>query len=387
VAQGSVEVQRPAVQPERVSSALDQALKEAQQRAAAAPVAPGPAAVNTAQAQALQDGQMARRHADELVRLKATIPPAAFEQMNRRIEQRLQGQSLQQALVAVPVQPVTLAQAPTSHVAPMSVDLAKARPALLGSKGATGSSTAAATASVAPVGAGGAAAAAAPALAPSLVSTSAAQGDPGAPVTLTGRDFGDGPGEVHFIVGNGRDLVAPVTFWSSAQIVTEVPYADGLPAYDGHVYVKRADGAKSALRPFAFLPLYDVAVIGIPANSDYHLAPSVANQFSVGWGSVGHTAAALWGFKGDDKFYLNSQLRNGWVVERASVSAFLERVGYGGVYVVDSRPGTTSPFVQVRWWLDAGVALGGSNSLKYSIGVTIKRPKNLPCAASPCPAL
>jgi hypothetical protein len=324
------------------------------------------------------------------------LPPAAFAQINQRIGLRLQGQSLQQANAAVPVQLVKAKamSAPVMLAAPGAQPPQMAKGMMPLPKGGTGSTQAAATGGAAPVGSAGAAAAAAPsapvlAAAPALAALSTGEGDPGTPVTLSGSDFGEAPGEVHVIVGNGRDVVAPITYWSATQIVTEVPYADGIPVYDGHVYVKRSDGAKSALRPFRFLPLYDVVEIGMPEGStERSLAPSVANVDGYVYGDVAHTAAIFWGFKGDDRFYMNAQTRNGWIVTGARLyGLWLDRVGYGDAYLVNASPGTTSPFVQVHWWLDAAFALGGSNSLKYQIRVAVQRPKNLPCQANPCPVL
>jgi hypothetical protein len=50
-------------------------------------------------------------------------------------------------------------------------------------------------------------------------------------------------------------------------------------------------------------------------------------------------------------------------------------------YVVNVRAGTDSPWVKVRWWVDP------LSRLSYGIRVTVKRPKNLPCAANPCAVL
>ena len=130
----------------------------------------------------------------------------------------------------------------------------------------------------------------------------------------------------------------------------------------------------------------------MPTNTgQWWLAPSIVNIDSANsfrTGRAVHSAAMFWGFTGNDKFYLNAQLRNGWVVTGASLlGPYLARPGHGGAYLVDARPGTTSPYVEVRWWLDAAVGIGGSNELSYRISVAVQRPKNLPCAANPCPVL
>ncbi len=397
VAGGTLSVQHPLADAAQVQAVLKRTAAETRQKAAAMPAPAAPAVDARAQlqaAQALHDKQVAQRHASTLGTLRASLPPPAHAQLNQRIELRLQGQTLQQTSMAAPMQAAraeTLAQ-PAMLAAPGATKgpVLKTRP--LTAPPATGSTQAAATGNVGAVGSGGGAAVAAPATPPVLAGASTGEGDPGTPVMLSGSAFGDAPGEVRFIVANGRDIAAPVTYWSAAQVVTEVPYADGITVYDGQVYVKRADGSKSALRPFRFLPLYDVAELGLPQNTgDWALAPSIVNidsNASFSQGRATHTAAMLWGFKGNDKFYLNPQLRNGWVVTGANlVGLHLMRPGHGGAYLVESRPGTTSPYVEVRWWLDAAIGIGGSNGLDYRISVMAKRPKNLPCAANPCPLL
>lgn len=395
VAVGTLSVRHPPADAARVSAALKAADALVQGKAAVTPqksAAPDVDAKTQARlAQTAHDKQVAAGHAALLNKMQASVPQAAFAQMNRRIGLRLQGQSLQQASAAAPVQPISAnTNAPLRLAAPGAMPAQGSKGALLGAKGATGSSQAAATGGAAAVGSGGGAAVAAPATPPALTSTSTVEGDPGTPLTLSGSDFGDAPGEVHVIVGGGKDVVAPITYWSGAQIVTEVPYADGIPAYDGHVYVKRADGTKSALRPFRFLPLYDIAEIS-QSSRDWFLAPSIVNidsERSAVTGHPTHTGGILWGFTGNDKFYLNSQLRNGWVVSDARLAGvYSMRPGYSGAYLVDARPGTTSPYVEVRWWVDAAIGLGGSNDMSYSIRVQVKRPKSLPCSANPCPVL
>ena len=392
---GTLSVQHPPADPAVVAAALKKASAETQAKAAQQPKPAAPVVDAQAQArlaQAAHDKQVAASHAATLGKLQATVPPAAFAQINQRIGLRLQGQTLQQASAAVPVKAITAKalNAPVTLAAP-GQPLQVAKPGLLAPKTSAGSTQSAATGGVTAVGSGGGAAVAAPATPPLLAALSTSEGDPGTPVTLSGSDFGDALGEVHFIVANGRDVVLPAaTYWSATQIVAEVPYADGIPAYDGHVYVKRADGSKSALRPFRFLPLYDVTEIS-QSSRDWFLAPSIVNidsDRSASTGQPHHTGAMFWGFTGNDKFYLNTQLRNGWVASGARLAGvYSARPGYSGAYLVDSRPGTTSPYVEVRWWVDAAVGIGGSNEVSYSVRVEVKRPKNLPCAASPCPVL
>lgn len=391
VARGSLDVQHPGADAASVKAAAHAMQSQAQQPAAPPKAPPGAtlAAARAAQqqAQAAHDKEVALRHSTELAKLRPTLAPQVHAQLDQRIALRLQGQTVQQAAAMTPVRLIQGPAASSRRGAGLPME---ASGGLLVVAGGTGTAQGAATGGVAPVGSGGGAAAGAapPAPPPVLSATSTGEGDPGTPVMLSGSDLGNAPGLVQFIVGNGKFVTAPITYWSSTQIVTEVPYADGVPNFNGQVYVQRADGVNTNLQPFRFLPLYDVAEIGLPDDqADRITAPSIGildgylRIFPPDPAEIGHTAAMFWGFNGDDKFYMNSQTRNDWVVTGARLDFLrLEREGHGGAYLVDTRPGTQSPYVQVRWWLEPGIAQGGSNSLKYSIRVGVKRPKNLPCA-------
>ena len=396
VAGGTLSVQHPPTDAAQVQAAMKRSTAETQQKAAslqapAVPMADAQALAQMAQkAQAAHDKQVAQKHAAALNSLRAKLSPEVHAQINQRIGLRLQGQTVQQASTAAPVQMVksdamskqgTLA-APLAQ--PLAQPITQTRPGLLKAPAASDSNKAAATGAAA-VGTGGGAATVAPTTPPTLASASTSEGDPGTPVTLSGSEFGNAQGAVQFIVGNGRDVAAQITYWSATQIVTEVPYADGIPVYDGQVYVKRSDGVKTALRPFRFLPLYDVTEIGLPNKDagDYQLVAS-ANSYPLGTDHVHHMGAAFWGFAGNDKFYERAQLRNGWAVVGARLSGRWDtgQAATGGAYLVDSRPGSASPFVNVRWWVN-----GGLGFVNYTIRVDVKSPKNLPCSANPCPVL
>lgn len=389
VASGRMDVLSTPADQARLQAVLQDLQAEARQRIAGSPssASPDPQALTRA-AQLAQDQTVVRRQAGELARLRASLKPEVHAQLDQRLNLRLQGQSLNQALALAPVKLVG---------ASGNLRVGNLQGLLSGKRLAT----TAATASASTASAAGAA--------PQLLNLNTGEGDPGTPIALTGSDLGDAAGEVRFIVGNGRDLSAPVTYWSAQQIVTEVPYADGLPVYDGFVYVKRADGAKTALRPFRFIPQYDVAVLGLPVTAsgeinrhtqyftDSRVVIPGAFTFSGRWtgksensiGSVGHFYI---GSAGYDEYYLSSRLKNGWQVEGANLVNYLNGAtvpgplaadpNHAGAYIVDSRPGSDSPYLRVRWWLD-----NGAQFLSYCAAITVKRPRNLPCSATPCPVL
>jgi hypothetical protein len=210
---------------------------------------------------------------------------------------------------------------------------------------------------------------------------SAAEGDPGTPILLTGDGFGDSSGEVHFIVANGRDLKAAVSSWSNSQVMAEVPYLDGVSAFDGSVYVQHSDGRKSAGNGFRFRPPLDVAVLGMPpcVTGAHFCAAYSDSVMSAGGDSYFYEnyavrASMVASFNGIDNFYNSAQLKNGWtVVSCGSEVATPVSHGHYSVANTDCRVGTSSPFVKLRWWIDWGV-----NRVAYAPRVVITGPKGLP---------
>jgi hypothetical protein len=396
VASGQIVVQHPPVDAAKARAAQAQVLQQAQQMAPARPAEAASPQQLAQQAQAAHDKSVAEQQLRKLDAMRPTLPVAAHSQLAQRVALRAQGRSLQQADAAAPMR-LMAAQGSTAPAQPTkSIGSGPLLPGgvVMPAGGSTGSTTSKGSAATGAglVGSSGGAATTAPATAPAIAAISTAEGDPGTPVSLAGAEFGSAPGELRFIVGSGRDVAAPLTYWSATQIVAEVPYADGIPVYDGHVYVKRADGAKSALRAFRFIPAYEVATLGTPlimdsqrgwVSTDTTPNQMPANSFAVGKPNM--STVSVFGDAGYDEFYVHARLKNGWVTEGASVvdasAASVTGQAAANAYVVNVRAGTDSPWVKVRWWVDP------LSRLSYGIRVTVKRPKNLPCAANPCAVL
>jgi hypothetical protein len=216
---------------------------------------------------------------------------------------------------------------------------------------------------------------------------SATEGDPGTPVLLTGAGFGDTAGEVHFVVANGRDLKATSPIWSNGQIMAEVPYLDGVNAYDGIVYVQHVDGRKSAFSNFRYRPPLDVVVLGMPeclTKLDVGHGPSCvqyrdssvslqADNFS-GSDAIDHWSMVA-SFNADDVFWKTNTLKNGWIVSSCDIIEF-PGVYLGTATVSECRSGTNSPFTKVHWWIDW--ASKHPSDIRYAPRVTITGPKGLP---------
>lgn len=234
---------------------------------------------------------------------------------------------------------------------------------------------------------------------PSITSLSVTEGESLDPIIINGNGFSPSPGEIHFIVGPGLDLVGSIASWTDTQIIARIPSYQGIASpVMGNIFVVRHDDLqRSPAVPFKFIP---ELVIGnltwppAPIDSLVSYPNLTAQNAPPGWffywygpsytykyWFVSVAQAGLFGYKGNDQFYMNKRLKNGWVV--TSVGAYVmwnsgENPGVAGfspnrnVYVADSRIGTDSPYVNVRVWEQPFV------STNYTVGVVIKGPKGVP---------
>ena len=217
---------------------------------------------------------------------------------------------------------------------------------------------------------------------PAIASISVTQGQPGDPVLINGSGFGNGGGEVHFVIATGKDLLAPAgVIWNDNQIFASVPDAAGVLGFNGTVYVKRAtDKVNSNLAPFRFIPLMELRQIT-------RMADAVLQQFNGVWAgvsaynnsmdSVGRLHSYLfWGPKGNDQIYLNTRLKNGWIVSQTP-TVFVSHAYYanqGDAYLIESHVGTDRPHVKVGFWMGSGISV----TYNYSISMLIQGPKGMP---------
>jgi hypothetical protein len=219
---------------------------------------------------------------------------------------------------------------------------------------------------------------------PVIQQISVTEGDPGTPVLLNGDGFGDTAGEVHFIVANGKDLKATTAYWSNGQIMTEVPYLDGVNAYDGIIYVRHFDGRKSSFSSFRFKPPLDVAVLGLPECAQLNgggyffinncnidpQADTLINNIA-----IVHMTSGV-GFNGNDEFFKNSNLKNNWITYTCElwISVYTKR---GTATVNECHSGTNSPYTKVHWSIE-GSTIWDPAEIAYAPHVTITGPKGLP---------
>jgi hypothetical protein len=198
---------------------------------------------------------------------------------------------------------------------------------------------------------------------------------------INGSGFGDEGGEVHFMIGPGKDLIAPAgVVWRNDQIFATVPDATTVPSFNGTIYIIRITDKKlSNLMAFRFDPTLEMREIH--ATIDRVLAwPFIVSSPAnlIERSSVNFFA----GFKGNDVLFGNSRLKNGWIADDAFVQCEQQKYVIlnfcdGGAYVWETRRGTDWPYLNVRWWLDPAPFASYSH-LYYTFSVRIIGPKGLP---------
>lgn len=223
---------------------------------------------------------------------------------------------------------------------------------------------------------------------PVITSLSAAAGVPGDGIIINGSGFGTANGVIHFIIGAMRDLIATPEVWVNNQIFVAVPDPSapdpsvGAMAYDGVVYIV-VGGVKSNLVPFHFAPIIDHRIISIPAD---FLLGQFADPLVLADGVLRNNLNWAQSAQGDDKFYRNTLLQNGWTVE-AMPSAYnsIPKFPGGGIFFVAARVGTNSPYTDVFSWVDT--MWQGLGSFQYAIEIPIQGPRGLPdgvvCTSQP----
>jgi len=227
---------------------------------------------------------------------------------------------------------------------------------------------------------------------PHIASLSAAEGVPGDGIMITGSGFGTAVGEVHFVIGSNFDLKSPPEVWVNDQIFVPVPDPSvpdpsiGAQGYSGLVYLI-VGGVKSNLVQFRFDPIIDHRVIRTPAD---YLLGNFASSWVNSWEGltyiVRENSNFVSGAAGDDLFFRNTLLQNGWTVESLPVAYNNDPTGAGGgIAAVTARVGTNSPYTDVLSWVDTIWVDDGV--FDYVIEIPIKGPRGLPdgvvCASQP----
>ena len=225
-------------------------------------------------------------------------------------------------------------------------------------------------------------------MAPKITGVSAASGEPGDSILLTGKGFTPAT-EVYFLVAPNRQEKGILGFSNDTQLMVEVPLVTGIPAYSGMVLVKREDGQVSQGSPFRFTPRMLVSkynfenVSGVTLRDDCQWVHSnrsgvdgVNNgEQNIYW--VLHQGPDFFptGFKVDDVLFLTMQLKNSWIIEDIIFQQDLEPI-VSRAELQESYKGTNNLRMKVHGWTGAPF-LGIVHMVEYSISVLVRGPEGL----------
>ncbi len=211
----------------------------------------------------------------------------------------------------------------------------------------------------------------------------------GDPVFINGSGFGTSPGKLHFVLGAGRDLIAEANWviWNDSQIYAVVPAPPPingnpvyLPAFNGTVYLQRADGVQSNLQPMSFVPQMDYRTIWVHVPMADGIFPRYEGDSLAGNNNEGITRFSgdcFSGHNGKDQLFVNTQLKNGWVVRGAPTLLMgFTWHGGGGSVVAAHHPMSPSLAVDVLWWVNVGAFCGSAYG--YHVAIPIQGPAGLP---------
>ncbi len=196
----------------------------------------------------------------------------------------------------------------------------------------------------------------------------------GVSAASAGGAGGSASGAVYLVDASGKEYRMEPLSWTDTRITARTPAITGfVNPQNCTVYVKTA-GGKSDPKPMKLTPACTTTLMllgDIVANNDYvftkksnpdsfSLVPSAAAGFFL---NGYHYAGWLLGHSGDDLYFLNRKLRNGWVVESIDFTQENARL-------VESRIGTDSPYMKIHWWCDAPL-----KTATYTVKIYVRGPK------------
>jgi hypothetical protein len=213
---------------------------------------------------------------------------------------------------------------------------------------------------------------------------------PNTQILVAGSGFSPND-EVHIII-NGKDTRAEHAasdLNTDGQIVVTVPDATGFAnPIQAPVYVQNAQGTSARFSmtlapewaPAKVLNLNELTSVLRSDNGGRHygtgweeftvLSDNDLDIYHQGWVFSKHLASVLWGFKGDDTYFNNFQLKNNWTVKEVLFNSKTDAVGWAGVSLVETGVGTPSLHVKVHWWNEPYL-----NLLSYHFTYIIEGPK------------
>jgi len=224
-----------------------------------------------------------------------------------------------------------------------------------------------------------------------IASLDSTSGGPSAKLVIHGNGFGAYPGLVYLTVPghlqapcdpaclqNAALRGAPfdhegrratLTSWTDTAIEVRLPELIGVTPYPAQVFVIR-NGEASNRMPFSFVPRQEMRVIREIPGDRRHSGTVITAPLVMKPPQIWHTRipaipfSEFAGEKGNDEFFLLTQLKNGWTVNSVRFIPPGSAMGVTGVQEIDAilgasggayieqQNGGASPYLNVRWWIN-----------------------------------
>lgn len=234
---------------------------------------------------------------------------------------------------------------------------------------------------------------------PRITSLSETSGGPGKWVVITGTGFSDMQDQVYFTVPPDRAVPATILYWTDTAIKVELPDVTDVMPYQASLYVQRGQDLSNKI-PFNFIPRQELRTIRDLTTDRAHSGTVLTTNIDGPRSQIMHVRipgipfSEFTGEKGNDEFFLRTQLKNGWTVAGArllqipvNVTVSAAQAGsyqwLGDGYIQAQGTGS-NPYLNVRWWVNAFTPF-----TTYNFLIDIVGPKGVPdgivCTQAPCP--
>jgi hypothetical protein len=206
-------------------------------------------------------------------------------------------------------------------------------------------------------------------------------GQPGDPIVIDGRDFGQtNPySAVEFYTAHDKKSTLNIEYWSDTQIVGIVPSVPVVQSYEGLLWVTKP-GRQSKRMTFRYDPEMEIKFLPI-GKGNFDSGGFGCRKGPIYYETGGESVYVrkcpqfFIGKSGDDQFfYKNELLRNNWEVVRGGVifTKTVSEPGEADASISEKHEGTNRPYVKVHFWVTP------FDQVVYRLSIQIRGPKGMP---------
>ena len=203
---------------------------------------------------------------------------------------------------------------------------------------------------------------------PQITSLSDTSGGPKKTIIINGTGFSTAQGQVYFTAPPDRTFSATITNWTDTGIGIEIPNVTGVMPYQANLYVQRGQDRSNTVL-FSYVPRPELRTIRSMTDDRRHSGTVLTNYLAGPGNKMMHVRipgipfSEFAGEKGNDEYFLRTQLKNGWTVAGATmlknpvnVTVSAAQAGtyqwLGDGYIQEQGTGS-NPYLNVRWWVNA----------------------------------